>query len=541
MYCDYWNLKKPPFDNVPDPSMYAGCHTSMENVVSETIFAIREANEAFAVIIGAVGLGKTLSLRIIIDSLEPEKYKVVLITNPSLSFTQLLREIIGQITGEQCEENRKVDLLEIFNHLLFQTMDQGRKIVIFIDEANAISPANLENLRLLTNMQDDQRNLFTLVLAGQLELAERLEHPKRANLFQRIGTYGRIDKLPSAEAVTSYIETRLQLAGTKIKIFSEDCIPVIWEYSEQGVPRLINKLCKLCLKAGETNKLDYIRGDIVLQIAQRFQKLSKTAVQKRKPRVRPDVEDVTPATPLSLSMADLSEIASSFDESPTLNIAQQANGNVILFPVPTDTDIPEEKQFLELPVTEHMPPPEAALQAMEIAVPEVSEQQTTSESESAVPLDSERIACQELVPELPALEITADCTIDESLLKPDEEVSVQNTRSEEVSPEPAKDITVIADEVHDIPQDHPKSEKPARTPDLTDDEVIIGEYRIQLGIPRDILKQVKSFNRDSANKSAGFWAAQIIKKNPQLTRSPQADPVHIWNEIKDNILKKIAV
>ena len=83
MYCEYWNLKKPPFDNVPDPSMYVDCHVSMENVISETIFAIKEANECFAVIIGDIGLGKTLSLRIIIDSLEPHKYKIALITNPA--------------------------------------------------------------------------------------------------------------------------------------------------------------------------------------------------------------------------------------------------------------------------------------------------------------------------------------------------------------------------------------------------------------------------------------------------------------------------
>ena len=54
---------------------------------------------------------------------------------------------------------------------------KGKKVLIFIDEANAISPANLESLRLLTNMQDDDRNLFTIVLAGQLEFAKRLEHP----------------------------------------------------------------------------------------------------------------------------------------------------------------------------------------------------------------------------------------------------------------------------------------------------------------------------------------------------------------------------
>jgi len=225
MYCDYWNLTKPPFDNVPDASMYVDCHESMENVISETIFAIKEGNECLTVIVGEVGLGKTLSLRVIIDSLEPDKYKVALITNPALSFIQLLREIIGQITGKQCMEKKKVDLLEIFNNLLFETADQGKKIVIVIDEANVLSPSNLDDLRLLTNMQDDERNLFTLLLVGQMEFAKTLEHPKRANLFQRIGTYGHLEKLPSQEAVRDYIESRLRIAGTERKIFEDECHP----------------------------------------------------------------------------------------------------------------------------------------------------------------------------------------------------------------------------------------------------------------------------------------------------------------------------
>jgi type II secretory pathway predicted ATPase ExeA len=174
MYFEYWHLQKPPFDNVPDPSMYAECHTSMENAIAETLFAIEEGNECLAVIVGDVGLGKTLSLRIIIDSLSPEKYQMALITNPSISFVQLLNEIIGQLTESPCNEKRKSALLEMFNKLLFQKDDAGKKIVLLIDEANAITPANLESLRLLTNMQDDQRNLFTMVLAGQIELARRL-------------------------------------------------------------------------------------------------------------------------------------------------------------------------------------------------------------------------------------------------------------------------------------------------------------------------------------------------------------------------------
>ncbi|GEM_PF-166545 len=277
MYSEYWNLVKPPFDNVPDASMYVDCHVSMEDVIAETIYAIKEGNECLTVIVGEVGLGKTLSLRVIIDSLEPEKYKVALITNPALSFIQLLREIIGQITGKQCLEKKKVDLLEIFNRLLFEAADQGKKIVIVIDEANVIPPSVLDDIRMLTNMQDDDRNLFTLLLVGQMEFARVLEKPKHANLFQRVGTYGHLEKLPSKEAVQAYIEARLRIAGTEKNIFSVDAIPVIWEFSEHGVPRLINKICKLCLKAGETNEFETISAEVAAQIADRFQKLGKTS------------------------------------------------------------------------------------------------------------------------------------------------------------------------------------------------------------------------------------------------------------------------
>jgi general secretion pathway protein A len=286
MYYEYWGLKKAPFDNVPDPTMYVDAHASVENAIAETLFAIEEGNECIAVIVGDIGLGKTLSLRLILDSLEQERYKVALITNPDMSFVQLMREIIGQLTGKQCETRRKVDLLETFNKVLFETVDEGKKVLIFIDEANAMSPMNLESLRLLTNMQDDSRNLFTLVLAGQIELAKRLEHPKRANLFQRIGTYSRIDKIESETLVGEYVRTRMRLAGGTNSVFTDDAIHNVWEYSEHGVPRLINKMCKLSLKAGETNGFATIDGEVVRQIGERFQKLTASALQKRRPRKR---------------------------------------------------------------------------------------------------------------------------------------------------------------------------------------------------------------------------------------------------------------
>ncbi len=271
MYYEYWGLHKAPFDNVPDPSMYVESHSAVENAVAETLFAIEEGNECIAVIVGDVGSGKTLSLRLILDSLEQEKYRIAFITNPDISFVQLLQEIIGQITAKECEIASKIELLEIFNKLLFQAVDEGKKVLIFIDEANALTPANLESLRLLTNMQDDSRNLFTLVLAGQLELAKRLEHPRRANLFQRIGTYNRIGKIESIERLQDYVKSRLELAGGKKMFFTDRAIEALWTHSENGVPRLVNKICKLCLKAGETNEFTQIEEDVVNLIGERFE------------------------------------------------------------------------------------------------------------------------------------------------------------------------------------------------------------------------------------------------------------------------------
>ncbi len=294
MYYEYWGLNKPPFDNVPDPSMYVDCHPSMESALAESLFAIEEGNECLAVIIGDVGLGKTLSLRMIIDNLDQEKYKIALVTNPSISFTQLMQELIGQLTGSQCLEKRKAVLLERFNKLIFETMDEGKKVVLLIDEANAMPSTSLENLRLLTNMQDDQRNLFTMVLAGQMELARRLEHPKRLNLFQRIGTYSRIDKIQSEDLVKAYVEKRLALAGGDRPVFSEEAFPFIWEHSSQGVPRLINKMCKLSLKAGETNGFDRVSGELIHQIGQRFASMTAPAAPKRKSRKKAEEKKTFP-------------------------------------------------------------------------------------------------------------------------------------------------------------------------------------------------------------------------------------------------------
>lgn len=447
MYYEYWGLSKPPFDNVPDPTMYAECHTSMESAIAETLFAIEEGEDCVAVIVGDVGLGKTMSLRIIIDSLQQEKYKIALITNPSTTFVQIMREIIGQLTGKQCEEKRKVDLLEIFNKLLFATIDEGKKVLIFIDEANAVSSANLENLRLLTNMQDDRRNLFTLVLAGQIELARRLEHPKLTNLFQRIGTYNRINKLQSEDLVMSYVKTRLKLAGATRKIFKENTFKFLWEYSEQGVPRLINKICKLSLKAGETNKFDEIDGEVVRQIGERFQKMNCPATQKNVVKKGSKEKMIQGVNEKSVSASDTDGTDQRTEESVTVQGKDDHTKPVVT--------LKEECNSYE---------------------------NANDSGEKA------------LTPGIEAL-----VTRKEAIIPVENNSRIEGSSA----------------------------------------EIEIGGSLVKIDFPSHMIQQAQFSTQENRTKLAGVVAAQTLKENPQLIKSPSADPVSVWCTIRDFVLSRI--
>ncbi|MFZ2395960.1 MAG: AAA family ATPase [Smithella sp.] len=510
MYSEYWNLTKPPFDNVPDASMYVDCHESMENVIAETIYAIKEGNECLTVIVGEVGLGKTLSLRVIIDSLEPEKYKVALITNPALSFVQLLKEIIGQITGKQCDIKNKVDLQEKFNRLLFETADQGKKIVIVIDEANVLSPSNLDDLRLLTNMQDDERNLFTLLLVGQMEFAQTLEHPKRANLFQRIGTYGHLEKLPSEEAVKTYVESRLKIAGCDRKIFDDDAIPVIWEFSEHGVPRLINKICKLCIKAGETNEFESISGEVAIQIADRFQKLSKTPTQKRRQPGPPDTEPSEEAAkePAAEKMPRVPRPPAPAKEMPK----KPPMG-------PAAPQWEEPRQFQPGPAMPQQPPEPVPVHPPQEEIkpePKVTTPQRPHMGPAAPQWEEPKPVPPKVVP----LGKTAANPV------PVQGMPQGRTAPPQPSSSPAET------------QPLETMEQQTQAEQEVFEEVFVGKQKIRLAIPSHVIKQAQTATNQNKNKLAGYWAAQILKGNPQMMHSSLFDPVTVWFEVKNIVLKK---
>ena len=272
MYYQYWGMQKAPFDNVPDPDLYWSKNNSLEDAISEVLFAIEEGNDCLAVMTGDIGTGKTLGLRVILNELDPEKYRIAFVTNPDLSPVQFMREIIGQLQNKKITTHYKDQLMEEFNSILFACANKGQKVVIFIDEANVMSTEQLHQVRLMTNLQDNQKNLVIFVLAGQKELGRRLESRTLENLYQRIGVYCRIQGLKSPAAVQSYLEHRIQTCGGSPGIFTKEAYAAIWAYSHNGVPRLINKIAKLCLKAGETNQVRKIDAEVVHAVASMFER-----------------------------------------------------------------------------------------------------------------------------------------------------------------------------------------------------------------------------------------------------------------------------
>ena len=219
------------------------------------------------VLTGEIGSGKTTLSRALIDSVGPE-VKLVLLYNPRLSPTQLLRSLI-QSLGGQPRSNRN-DLWEELSDLLFELFEAGKQAVLIVDEAQLIpEKATLDELRLITNFQLDDLNLLTLILLGQPELRERLRRPGYRALFQRVGLRYHLGPL-NQEETGKYLRHRLRVAGREQELFNPGAVERIYAYS-QGLPRLINNLAASALLEGFGREQDQIGPEIVTDIARELE------------------------------------------------------------------------------------------------------------------------------------------------------------------------------------------------------------------------------------------------------------------------------
>ena len=260
MYEAYWQLREPPFDNAPNPKFFYQSPEHEEALV-RLVYTVRH-RKGCGMLTGEYGCGKTTLSRALIQRLEAERYEVGLLTNPSWSAVDFLREILYQL-GQETAETGKAELLHRLNDLFFRNFREGRDTVVIVDEAQLIDDdAVFEELGLLLNIQTDDRFLVTLVLIGSPELGSKVRRLK--HLDQRIAIRYHLDALDYAHTV-SYIAHRLRMAGRSTPIFTEAATKLIFDFT-RGTPREINNLCDVALLVGYTKGAGEIGDGVVADV-----------------------------------------------------------------------------------------------------------------------------------------------------------------------------------------------------------------------------------------------------------------------------------
>jgi general secretion pathway protein A len=255
MYNDFYGFSEAPFSITPDPRFlfFSARH---QEAFNHLLFGIRE-RKGFIQLTGEVGAGKTTLCRALLEELG-EETRTALILNPVLTATQLLRAVLAEL-GVEIGRVDRARCLEELNRFLLEQVAAGRDVVLIIDEAQDLSSELLEQVRLLSNLETDQRKLLQIVLIGQPELREMLDQRRLRQLRQRITVRYHLGSL-SREETERYIRYRLLVAGANSRpTFSRWALAGIHRYAG-GVPRLINAVADKTLLAGYVAGADQLRA-----------------------------------------------------------------------------------------------------------------------------------------------------------------------------------------------------------------------------------------------------------------------------------------
>lgn len=242
---EFYGLRQAPFDLTPNPRFlfHSAKHREAFN---HLLYGIRE-RKGFVQLTGEVGAGKTTLCRALLEQLDG-RFSTALILNPVLDADELMKAIAVEFGLNVTGFDRMETIAAISDFLLQQVLN-GRETVLIIDEAQNLTEELLEQVRLLSNIETDDRKLLQIILMGQPELRERLNSPRLRQLRQRITVRYHLAPLKLVE-MGQYIQHRLSLAGANgVPIFTRPALWRTFKYS-QGVPRLVNAVCDKALLAG---------------------------------------------------------------------------------------------------------------------------------------------------------------------------------------------------------------------------------------------------------------------------------------------------
>ncbi len=243
MYNEYFGFKEAPFSIAPDPR-YLYMTAQHREALAHLVYGLNSEGGCI-LLTGEVGTGKTTICRCLLEQI-PEQAKVALVLNPKVSEVELLETICDELHIDYPDaDNSLKTYTDRIYQFLIESNRRNEKIVLIIDEAQNLNSAVLEQLRLLTNLETNQRKLLQIIILGQPELLDILARSEMRQLAQRITARFHLQPLTRME-VKAYVSHRLAIAGQNIQIFPEKSIKLLYKLSN-GVPRLINILCDRAL------------------------------------------------------------------------------------------------------------------------------------------------------------------------------------------------------------------------------------------------------------------------------------------------------
>lgn len=257
MYTKYYGLTKKPFALTPDPSVVFMSETHQEGLAILKYGIL--SKKCFLVLTADVGSGKTTLLQALVNSLEQDVH-LCLLNNPILRRDEFFSFIANKL-GLAWDGNKAMFLIE-FANLLKECHRKGERVLLIFDEAHVLPVDLLEEIRLLSNLEEKGQDVLSIFLVGQPELNERMSDDRLLPLRQRIGIRFHLSRF-TLEETRQYILFRLRNAGARhFNIFSEDAIAFIHKVS-QGTPRLINIICDHALLSGFAENKPVVGAELI--------------------------------------------------------------------------------------------------------------------------------------------------------------------------------------------------------------------------------------------------------------------------------------
>lgn len=267
MFLSYYGLRTNPFADSLNPGFFY--RTEAHGDALERMILTIENDLSLGMVTGESGTGKTLLTQLILQQLDPARYcPVLVLVSPGLSKTGLLREILSELNvALPVGVARTQELIKLLGNVVIELHQQGRKLVILIDECHFLSGDNLHILRTISNIEIPERKLVTCLLFGEARFPQRLQHPSFDSIRNRMYLQCVLPAM-SPDDCAEYVKFRLMSSGGRDDLFDAEALAAIHARAG-GIGRSVNKLCMLTLLEGCMARAASISADLVQRAAAR--------------------------------------------------------------------------------------------------------------------------------------------------------------------------------------------------------------------------------------------------------------------------------